>query len=390
MVTTVCHVVDLPVENPWLNGVADHHDRSRFRHIVASVGPRTELHAGLERHGVDALALGAASRRAYPQAVARLVRLLRREEIDIVQTHLFDPSLVGLVAGRLARAPATLVTRHHSDFTTIFDKPVHRWLDRQQALRSDLVLAASEAVRQAMIEHERVPADKIVVHRYGYEFDSLRPQLSADGRHQLRRELGVQGDGPLLAVIARLSVDKGHRYLFEALPELVERWPGLRVALCGTGPLRDELETLAESTGLGRTVTFLGWRSDAQRIMEASDLVVHPTLHEAFCSVIIEAMALERPLVATDVAAAPEQVDTGETGILVPARDPRALAEAIATVLADPVSAAAMGRAARRRVVDRFSFPRMMRLYEDTYDEVLAARRRERPTPWHRVRSGDG
>ena len=376
MVATICHVVDLPGENPWLNGVAATHDRARFRHVVASLGPRTALHDGLERRGVQAFALGARSRRAYPLAVARLAALVRREEVDLVQTHLFDPSLVGLAAGRLARAPAVLVTRHHSDFTTIFDKPVHRWLDRQQALRADLVLAASEAVRRAMVDLEHVPGDRIVVHRYGYDFEALRPQLAAAGRVELRRELGVEGAGPLLAVVARLSVDKGHRYLFEALPRLRQRWPGLRVALAGTGPLRQDLEAQVRSLGLDGVVSFLGWRSDAARLMEAADVVVHPTLHEAFCSVIIEAMALERPLVATDVAAAPEQVDHGATGILVPARDPQALGDAVAEVLADPDRAASMGAEARRRVVERFSFPEMMRLYEATYDEVLARRRR--------------
>jgi len=378
MLTTVCHVVDLPVENPWLNGVAVHHDRSRFRHIVASLGPRSELHAGLERRGVRAFALGAGSRTAYPRAVARLAALVRDEEVDIVQTHLFDPSVVGLLGGRLGRARAVLVTRHHSDFTTLFHKPLHRWLDRQQALRADLVLAASEAVRRSMMELEHVPGDRIVVHRYGYEFDQLRPRLSPEGRTALRRDLGVDGDGPLLVVIARLSTSKGHRYLFEALPELRRRRPGLRVALSGTGPLRGELGVSATSLGLADCVSFLGWRTDAHRIMEAADVVVHPTLHEAFCSVIIEAMALERPLVATDVAAAPEQVDTGETGILVPARDPKALAAAVETMLSDPGWAATMGAEARRRVVERFSFPTMMRLYEDTYDDVLAHAGRRR------------
>ncbi|MEJ7766048.1 MAG: glycosyltransferase family 4 protein, partial [Acidimicrobiales bacterium] len=233
-------------------------------------------------------------------------------------------------------------------------------------------LAASEAVRRSMVELEHVPPDRIVVHRYGYEFDALRPQLTPEARCQLRRSLGIEGGGPLLAVIARLSTSKGHRYLFEALPALRDEWPGLRVVLSGTGPLRGELEGLAASLDLTDVVTFLGWRSDAHRIMEAADLVVHPTLHEAFCSVIIEAMALERPLVATDVAAAPEQVDPGETGLLVPARDPEALTAAIRTMLADPAAAEAMGSEARRRVVERFSFPTMMSLYEDTYDEVIA------------------
>jgi glycosyltransferase involved in cell wall biosynthesis len=89
--------------------------------------------------------------------------------------------------------------------------------------------------------------------------------------------------------------------------------------------------------------------------------------------VIIEAMALERPLIATDVAAAREQIDHGETGLIIPARDPQAIVAAIRDLRKDPVRAAQMGREARRRVVERFNFPRMMREYESFYDRVLNA-----------------
>jgi len=373
--TTICQVIDFPLDIPLLRGIAAHHDRSRFRHIVAALGPKNEAHARLEREGVKVFALGACSRTGYPAAMARLVSLLRREHVNIVQTHLFEPSLLGLLGGRLARVPAVVVTRHHSDFTTLMNKPVHRWLDRQQALRADLVMAVSAAVRRSMVELEHVPTGRIVVCPHGYDFDELRPSLISQERDELRRALGVPDSGPLLAVVARLCPLKGHQYLFRALPELLVDWPGLRVVLAGGGPHQQDLERQVASEGLAGVVSFLGHRPDAQRIMEAADIVVHPTLTEAFSHVIIEAMALERPLVATDVAAAPEQVDTNETGVLVPARDPKAMAAAIRSLLVDPGAATEMGREARRRVVDRFSFPKMIGLYEEVYDRALTVRR---------------
>ena len=100
-------------------------------------------------------------------------------------------------------------------------------------------------------------------------------------------------------------------------------------------------------------------------------VIVHASLHEAFCSVIIESMALGRPLVATDIAAAPEQVDDGESGLLVPARDGVTLAAAVVKLLEQPQWAAELGEEAQRRVRDRFNFPRMMQLYESIYDELL-------------------
>jgi glycosyltransferase involved in cell wall biosynthesis len=303
-------------------------------------------------------------------AVGRLAALLRRDRTDVVQTHLFYPSLLGLAAATVARTPTKLVTRHHSDFTTTFRRPVHRQLDRLQARWADRVLAASAAVKRDMVRYERVPAEKITVARYGYDFDRLRPRLSAADRDGLRDDLGGR-DRTIVATIERLSLSKGHRYLFEAAAKLIIRHPELVFVLAGTGPLEADLRALAEQHGLGDHVKFLGWRADAWAVIEASDLVVHPTLHEAFCSVIIESMALERPLVATDIAAAPEQIDDGESGILVPSRDPDAIVDAVERVLAGRDAARRMGLEARRRVVERFNFPKMMALYESIYEELL-------------------
>jgi glycosyltransferase involved in cell wall biosynthesis len=372
-VITVLHVVDLGGPNAWLNGVASTHDRMSFRHLVASLGPRCGLHESLEARGIEAWALAATSYRQTAAAVWRLARLLRRERVDIVQTHLFHPTTVGLLAAVAARTPLRIVTRHHSDFTTIFRRPVHRQIDRFHALFADHVMAASLAVKRAMTCHERVPASKIVVTPYGYDFTTLRPRLTPERRRDIRAQLG--GDDLLIVTTARLSVEKGHEYLFQSIPRIVEQQPRTRVLLLGTGPLREQLEQRARTLGIQRHVRFLGWRDDALNIMEAADLVVHPTLHEAFCSVIIEAMALERPLIATSVAAAPEQIDHDETGLLVPARDPEAIAWGVIQMIQDPTRAARLGREARRRVVERFNFPRMMREYEHWYAEWFRARR---------------
>lgn len=370
MVARIMHVVDLPVENPWLNGVAEHYDRSRYRHAVVTLGPWSELHEALETRRMRTFALRTKGKSGYPEATLRLRRLLRQERIDVVQTHLFYPSLLGLVAAAGARTPVKLVTRHHSDFTTTFHHPIHRRLDRLQAMWADRVLAASDAVKRDMIRYERVPADKITVARYGYDFDRLRPHLRCDERERLRAELGGT-DRVIVATIARLSPSKGHQYLFRAAARLIPRHPELIFVLAGTGPLRNHLEALAQQAGIADQVRFLGWRSDAWSIIEASDLVVHPTLHEAFCSVIVESMALERPLIATDIAAAREQIDDGETGVIVPPRDALAIEEAVERVLLQPARFQVMGVEARRRVVDRFNFPRMMAHYERIYEDVL-------------------
>jgi glycosyltransferase involved in cell wall biosynthesis len=371
---TVLHVVDLAGPNAWLNGVAVHHDRTRYQHLVASVGPRCGLHDALEERGVRSFALDAPSYRQTATAVWRLVRLLQCERVDIIHTHLFHPSTVGLLAAAAVGTSLRIVTRHHSDFTTIFRRPVHRCIDRWQALRADHVVAASQAVKRAMVRLEGVPASRIVVTPYGYDFTALRPCLTLEARRDLRSQLGGD-DRLLIATVARLSMEKGHEYLFRAIPAIIARHPQATFLLLGTGPLREQLEGMAHSLGIARHIRFLGWRDDALNVMEAADLVVHPTLHEAFCSVIIESMALERPLVATDVAAAPEQIDHGETGLLVPPRNPDAIARHVLQLLEDPKHASQLGQEARRRVTERFNFPRMMSEYERCYREWFRAKR---------------
>lgn len=365
----ILHVVDLSVANPWFNGIAEHYDRDRFDQSLVTIGPRCGLHDDLELRDMRAEALDVTHPRAYPRAIGRLGALLRRARVDLVQTHGFYPSLVGLAAATLAGTPVKVVTRHHGDFTTLFRRPVHRRLDRLQTQWADHVFAASGAVRDAMVWHEHASPGKVSVTWYGYDFDVLRPRLSADARRRVRDAIG--GDDRIIAVsVARLSPEKGHEYLLRAAPAVIENRPELMFVLVGDGPLRQELMTRTRVLGVDDHVRFLGWRTDAWDLIEASDLVVHPSLHEAFCSVIIEAMALERPLVATDVGGAPEQVDSGATGVLVPPRDPDAIEAAIEDVLREG-RGAEMGVEARQRVVSRFGIGRMVRHYEGLYDQLL-------------------
>jgi glycosyltransferase involved in cell wall biosynthesis len=367
---TIVHVVDLSVPNPWLNGVALNHDRNRFRHVVVSLGPRCGLHESLEKLSVTTYALNATGYHRTLVAVARLRHILQGEKANIVQTHLFHPTTVGLAAATISGTQLKIVTRHHSDFTTVFRRPVHRRIDRYHAMTADRVMAASHAVKRAMLRYERVPEAKIAVTPYGYDFTNLRPRLTSSARGILREQMGGD-DRVLVATVARLSIEKGHRYLFDAIPLIVRYYPNVLFLLVGSGPMELTLKSDVRNRGIDQYVQFLGWRSDALDIIEASDLVVHPTLHEAFCSVIIEALSLERPLIATDVAAAPEQIDHGDTGLIVPARDGSALAQGILQILANSSIAAEYGRKARLRVVERYNFPKMMSIYEEYYIEWL-------------------
>ncbi len=370
----ILHVVHLPGPNPWLNGVAAHHDRTRFEHIVVDIGARGELHTSLEAHGVRAFALDAPRRRQTATAVLRLVKLLRQERVDIVQTHTVNPTTVGLLAAKLARTPLTILTRHHADFTTIFHKPIHREIDRLHALTADRLWSPSEYIKQCMVRYERIPPERIAIVPHGFDFEIMKPRLDPERRRALRDSLGGD-DKILIGTIARLSVEKGHEYLMRAVPAIVRRHPNARFLLAGSGPRQAEIERMIAELGIGDYVRLLGWRKDPWDVIEAMDLIAHPSLSEPFGIVFVESMALEKAVVTTGDSAAPEILDHGETGLIVPPRDVDAMTRAIVELLADPARMKRMGQEARRRAADKFNFPKMMRLYERCYDEWLAAAR---------------
>ncbi len=138
---------------------------------------------------------------------------------------------------------------------------------------------------------------------------------------------------PLMVYVARLHPEKGHRYLLEAMAQL--RAQGIDSTLClvGTGPAEGDLRSLSRRLGLEDAVKFLGWRDDALAILAAADLVVHPSLHEALSSAVIEAVALGRPIVAADVSGVRDVLGDSEFGVVVPPGDTRALLEGIRTSL---------------------------------------------------------
>src|SRR5262249_39141979 len=149
-----------------------------------------------ESRRVRCFNLGMAERWKTPAAALALARILRREKIDIVQTHLVNPTAVGLLAAKIARSPLSILTRHHADFTTIFNKPVHREIDRLHALVADRVWSPSEYIAQCMVRYERIPRQRIHILPHGFDFALMQPRLSLARKRALRDELG--GDDRLI------------------------------------------------------------------------------------------------------------------------------------------------------------------------------------------------
>lgn len=361
MPSRICHLIDSNIDTAFFRSIARHHDRQDFPVRIGSIAPAGPLQRAMTEEGIPTFTLGVTRRWQYTLAVARLLRVIRQERIGVLHAHCFDPTVVGLVAARLAGI-RFVFTRHHSDHHLRLGKKWHTRVDGWCARRADAVIAVSEATRSILLKIEGVPGAHLHVVYNGME--PLR-EPSHEGMAAVRHELGL-GPEPILLVLARLHEEKGHRYLFEALTAIQARVGRVQVLLGGDGPHRAALEADVRRRAMGNEVRFLGRRDDVPELLGLASVLVLPSLAESFGFVCAEAMSLGKPVVATMTGGIPEVVVHEETGLLVPPAMAGPLAEAICRILSDVDLAACFGTAGRQRA-RQFSIPSMMRGYEAVY-----------------------
>lgn len=368
MTRLICHLIDTNLDTAYFRAIARHHDKVRFPVMIGSLAPEGPLQRAMTALGTPTFALRVARRRQYGRAIARLARLLRRQRVSVLHAHCFDPTLVGLLAARIA-GTSFVFTRHHSDHNLRLGKRWHTRIDAWCGRHADRAIAVSEATRSIMTAVEHVPAHQVVTVLNGA--DPL-PAPSSDSVEALRHELGLEDEAVCL-MMARLHEEKGHRVLFDALPGVLPHVGPLLVLLAGDGPERESLQSETRRRGLDSVVRFVGRRHDIPELISLSSVVVLPSLAESFGYAALEAMSLGKPVVAARTGGIPEVVVDGQTGLLVPPGDADALAVALSRILKDHEWALALGEEGRRRATS-FSVERMMREYEQVYCDL---RRRE-------------
>jgi len=323
------------------------------------------LRAGAEAAGVRFLGLDRSGTWDLP-AWAPLVRLLRGGSVQIVHGHMHGSNAWAVVLGRLTRVPVVVSHEHSWAFT---GGPVRGLVDRRLiGAGSDAVIACSQEDRRRMIERQRIAPQKVRFVPNG--IDGRTPTPGRD----IRRELGVDPDAPVVGTVAALRAEKRLDVLLRAAAQLVPRWPRLRVVIAGEGAERPRLEALAAELGLGGTLLLLGARSDVPDVLQALDVAVVSSDFEGSPLSVMEYMEAGLPVVATAVGGLPQMIDDGVHGVLVPRRDPAALAEAIGGLLADPQRRRELGAAGRRRRRAEFDLDVMVARVEQLYEQLFAAR----------------
>ena len=340
------------------------------------------LWAELKNMGGEVTGFPQRDRSLDPALVLRLVGFIKRNRFDIVHTH---ASLSARLAARLSGGPRIVVTRHtllpgRATATEGLLRHVS-WAARYsiagtaQALLADRFIAVSHAVRRSMLD-DGIPESMIETIHTGVEVEALKREAEQlDGRSAVAAMAGPAWEpgAPVVGTVGRLSREKGHETLVRAAPHILSVVPNAVIVIVGQGEERARLEALARDLGVVGRVCFAGYQENAAAWLNAFDLFVMPSLGEALGIALLEAMALGKPIVASDTGGIPEVVRAGVNGVLVAPGDPLHLAAAVTGLLGDPESSSRMAAAGRRIVQESFTAAAMAKKVAAVYERVRGA-----------------
>ena len=312
-----------------------------------------------------------------------LVRLIRKYDVEVVQTHLLR-SLDFLVLLLLytTRLRIVLWTIHNANFELAehmlnknkwllsAKRTAHRTLYRLASSRVSGFVAVSDEVENSMLRVFGPIQDKVTVICNGVDVKRYQRPVN---RVAVRRSLGLEDQAKLMSVVATFKEQKGHRYLVEAMTSIVPQHPNAHVLFIGDGDLRADLEQQVKAANLEDHIHFLGSRSDVADLLLASDFFILPSLWEGLPMALLEAMSAGLPIVASEVSGTIQAMIPNETGLLVPPGDSQQLAQAILRLLDNPQEAQTMGRAAKARVEANFSAHKQAEEHLVLYERLLAA-----------------
>lgn len=334
---------------------------------------------------------------AHARAWRAFGKLFCARKFDAVHLHTPVAALIGRPAARRAGVPAVLYTAHgfyFHDAMPSWKRRMHIGLERRAQKHADFLMTQSAEDCSTAIEEGIAPADRVRAIGNGVDLGSFGAELLGEAeRRDVLRELGIGNSdgcddtessvdpiGPVVTMMGRLVREKGYFEFVEAWAEVVRRHPRARALFIGEALASDRenpeasLRAEIERRGLSSSIVFAGLRGDVPRLLAASDVFVLPSWREGMPRSIIEAMASGLPVVATDIRGCREEVVDGETGFLVPVRDPAALAEKISRLAGDEALRGAMGRAGRERAESVFDERRVIDLQRGIYKSVFEAK----------------
>jgi glycosyltransferase involved in cell wall biosynthesis len=349
-----------------------------------ALGPEGSLIERAKANGVKLVVVRSLRREISPGydlvAFRRLLKYFRREKPTIVHTHSSKAGVLGRLAARLAKVPVILHTIHGMPFHQYQNRAANALfvsIEKLCAHYTDRIVTVAQAMTDQALKAGLAPPHKFVKILSGMEVEKF---LEAGGRKEVRKLFGIKENEFVIGTIARLFHLKGHEYIMEAAPRVLERFPNVKFLFVGEGILREQLELLADDLDIGGHFLFAGL-TDPEKIPEmiqAMDLLVHTSLREGLARVLPQGLISGKPVISYDIDGAKEVVRNGETGYLVPPETVTELADAIIRILENPKKAREMGARGRALFAEAFRKEVMVERIDKLYRELC----KEKGIPW--------
>lgn len=316
-------------------------DASRFNVSLISLRKKDLSADTLEEFGIDVTYM--ARHKFDPATFTALLKVLRDKQADLVHLHGYGATTFGRLCAWRMGIPAILHEHANHGDTPWFQKVA----DKMLAPHTDLAIAVSESTGEFTTRARLMPAERTKVVYLGAPLDEFARARSADEIATAKQHLGIAPGTMAIGSITRLMPAKGNRYLIEAAPQVLARHPGARFFIVGEGELQPDLEAQARALGLGDKLVFAGFTRDVAAALSAFDIVVFPSLWEGTPLTMFEALAMGKPIVATDADGLLDVLTDGRDALVVPKADAGRLAAAICRLVEHPGLAAALGAEAR-------------------------------------------
>jgi glycosyltransferase involved in cell wall biosynthesis len=298
-----------------------------------------------------------------PGTYPHLLKILKAKQADVLHMHGYGATTFGRLCAWQMGIPAILHEHANHTDTPWFQKVA----DKLLAPHTDVAIAVSESTAEFTTRARMMPAERTKVVYLGSPLDEFARERSPDEVAAARAALGIAPETVAVGTVTRLMPSKGNQYLVDAVKEITARQPNVKVYIAGEGELESELREQAKMLGLGDRLVFLGFQRDVAAVLSAYDVVVFPSLWEGTPLTAFEALASGKPIVATDADGLLDILTDRKDALIVPKRNPGALARAIVDVIEQPGLAERLAREARVTGA-KYDIARFVRKMERLYD----------------------
>jgi len=355
------------VENQLLM-ILKKYDKQKLYPLVCSLSDKGEIGKEIEDSGIEVIPLNKLKHRFDWTIVKEIYQLIKKRDIKIVRTHQYHANLYGRLAAWLAKVPC-IVASVHNVYT--IDRKFHRRIiNKFLSGFTDKVVAVSEVVKGNILQYDGLSEDEIMVIYNGIDMDIF----SNINGNVIKAEYDIPSESPVIGTVGRLTLQKGHKYLILAVCKLIKKFPQIALLIVGDGSMGEDLKTYVKTLGIDDNIIFTGVRRDIPELLAAMDIFVFPSLWEGLPNALIEAMAAGKAIIATDIPPVREIINTEKIGILVPARDSKAMASSIELLLYDKALAETFGKLAQERAFSHFNINTTVNKYTTLFENIIGGK----------------